>query len=137
MKAKAYRNVSIAKELLAGKNQRQIAEEHDISQAQVSRILSKDEQKTLIDNAVQHNIKELETALLRHDSLIASKDEGIALKGVDLRYKVVGIATPHPSVFIQNVHQDNRVINYEPHIQRIIDNQVQDAIDGEIIEVKE
>ena len=134
MKAKAARNTSIAQQILSGISQKDVAKGYGIDQSQVSRILKSDEAKALIDKAVQHNILQLPVALKRHDQLILSIDEAIALKAIDLRYKVMGISTPHPPVSVLNIYKDNVIISYSPHIQSIIDNQVDDCIDGEVIE---
>lgn len=136
MKAKTARNTSIAQAVISGISQKDVAKGYGLDQSQVSRILKTDEAKALIDEAVQHNILQLPVALERHDNLILSIDEAIALKAIDLRYKVMGISTPHPPVSVLNIYQNNQIISYSPHIQAIIEQQVDDSIDGEIIEEK-
>jgi predicted transcriptional regulator len=122
---------------LTGAGCRKIAEKLGIHYATVANYLKKDDVKELIDNHQKYIASFAPFVAQKFIDLCFSPNEEIATKNIAQYQKAMGIVGTQTSFFIQNVQQDNRVINYEPHIQQIIDNQVQDAIDGEIIEVKE
>ena len=122
---------------LTGAGCRKIAGKLGLHYTTVANYLKKDDVKELIDNHQKYIASFAPFVAQKFIDLCFSKDEGIATKNIAQYQTAMGIVGSHPSLFIQNVWQDNRVINYEPHIQAIINNQVQDAIEGEIIEVKE
>lgn len=131
----ASRNLSMAAMWLEGKAQREIAKVVNMSQQQVSNVLSSQELKPYIDKAIEHNVLGLEEAYKAHDELIRCEDRKIRLSAVELRYKIGGITpthTQHP--VIQAVFNIGQAIILSPVVHELMDKHLDHVIDGEIIE---
>jgi len=137
---KKARDARIAKCSLEGKDSIKTAQElkrlgWTIGARQVRRIRNKDEVKALINVGVEHNIAGIAEACIRHDDLLRSGNEKIALAAVALRYEVGGIKathTPHP--VIQAVFNIQQAIILSPIVHELMDKHLDDVIEGEIIE---
>ena len=108
---KTARNVRIAECCLDGMTKDAIAERFSLSSRQVHRILKEnDTVREIITAAVKENVVGLVKAIKRHDKLITADDDAVALRAIDLRYRVAGVVathTQHP--VIQNVYVDNKI----------------------------
>lgn len=133
----SQRNTTIAEmRALTGAGCRKIAEKLGIHYTTVANYLKKDEVKELIDNHQKYLASFAPFVGQKFIDLCFSENEEIATKNIAQYQKAMGIAGTQTSVFMQNIYQDNRSINYQPHIQAIIDREQDSILDGEIIEDK-
>ena len=115
-----------------GKTWRDIVAETGIPLRTVARRLQDSQAKEMLDQATRHHILTLPVALARHDELMASEDEGIALKAIESKYKIIGIAPTHTqSVFIQNLYVAKNIL-LQPQILSALE--CSQVIDAEVIE---
>lgn len=131
---KKTQGMTIARLRAMGKNCREIGKEVDLSHSQVALRLKDKDVSDRITGIVKYYAsfdKEVQKGFM---ALVLDTDKDVRLKAVSEYHKVMGITSPHPSVLIQKIYQDNRVITYAPHIQAIINQQVDNSIEGEIIE---
>ncbi len=133
----SQRNATIAEmRALTGAGCRKIAEKLGIHYTTVANYLKKDDVRELIDNHQKYLASFAPFVGQKFMDLCFSSDEAIATRNIAQYQTAMGIVGSHPSVFIQNIYQSNQIINYSPHIQAIIEQQIDTAIDGEIIEEK-
>lgn len=133
---KALQGLTIARLRAIGKNCREIGKEVNLSHVQVANRLKDSDVSKRINGIVKYYAsfdKQVQAGFM---ALVLDIDKEVRQKAITEYHKVMGITTPHPSILIQKIYQDNRVINYSPHIQAIIEQQIDTAIDGEIIEEK-
>ncbi len=87
-----------------GKTWREIQTATGLCQGTIANRLRDDEAKAILEDATKHHIRSLPVALARHDELVASDDEAIALKAIESRYKITGILPAHTqSVYIDKL----------------------------------
>lgn len=119
-----------------GKTYREIQQETELSLATISSRLSNEQAKEILEEATKHHIRSLPLALARHDEIIASDDEAIALKAIETRYKITGIVPSHAaSVYIQHLQVVGHQTVLDPRIAKLLGTQMLD--DGEVIDVEE
>ncbi len=133
---KARQNKTIIALRAEGKSVREIGKEIDLHHSNVAKRLKDSDVSKRINGIVKYYAsfdKQVQAGFM---ALVLDGDKEVRQKAITEYHKVMGITTPHPSILIQKIYQDNRVINYSPHIQAIIEQQIDTAIDGEIIEEK-
>ncbi|HDY88771.1 MAG TPA: hypothetical protein ENH82_11760, partial [bacterium] len=89
------RNVSIVQSYLTGQSQKAIAKTYGISQAQVSRILSDDDCKAIIDTTHRDMIRLVPLAINNYCEFLASKNEAVRYKSSQDLLKIIGIMPTH------------------------------------------
>ena len=106
---KKVRNVSIAQDRVAGLSQTDIAKKHGISQMQVSRILSSDEAKAIIQTGIQEQICMIPEANEVVRSSMSDPDDGkLRLDAAKTVLKNTGITPSHTAISIDKLLIDNR-----------------------------
>ena len=131
---KQQQNVTIAQLRATGKNCREIAKCVNLSHVQVSRRLKDSDVKDRIDGMLKYYVSYDKEVQAKFMSLVLSDIPDIRQKAITEYHKVMGITTPHPSISIERLYVDNRSINYQPHIQAMIDKEQGQVLEGEIIE---
>lgn len=103
------RNVYITQKALGGTSQVDIAEDVDLSQAHVSRILSSDEAKAMIQTGIQAQIDMIPQANTVVKASMENKDDGkLRLDAAKVVMKNTGITPSHAQINIGKMFQDNR-----------------------------
>jgi len=134
--ARIHRDASIGIMNAEGMSQTKIADKVGIDQAQVSRILSEERQKEIIDQAVNIRIAAIKGASRRLVKHVYSKDAKISLAAIGLIDKSTGISGAHtPPIYIDKLYQQNntQVLSadvlglLEGHGSRVIDIEVPDS----------
>ena len=112
---KTRRNLEIVNLALQGKTLIEIGDHVNLSNQRVSQLLHDKEYKALLEQGHKRQILSLHHAIDRHDTLIDSEDEKIALGAVQLRYKTIGILPSHTqTTYIQQLNiQQNNVLSPE------------------------
>ncbi len=107
---KTKRNKLIANEALAGKSQKEIAEHHDISRSQVSRILDRDEIKEILNKGMTDQVRLVPKATEVLEGCLSDDDPKIRLSSAGTVFKNTGLAPTHgPNIHIDKlIQQDNR-----------------------------
>jgi len=99
---------------IQGKTFREITKETGMSLGTISYKLDNEQAKQAIQNAVEHHIQRLPIVQARHDDLLLSDDETIALNAIKLSYQITGVMPSHANnQYITNIYNDHRqqVIN--------------------------
>jgi len=112
-KTNVKRNLTIVELALAGQTVREIADQVGLTYPRISQILNDKEYKDLLEQGHKRQILSLHHAIDKHDTLIDSEDEKVALGAVQLRYKTIGILPSHTqATYIQTLNiQSNIVID--------------------------
>lgn len=101
---KEVRNVSIAQDRLGGLSQTKIAKKHGISQMQVSRILSSDEAKAIIQSGIREQINMIPEANEVVRSSMSDPDDGkLRLEAAKTVFKNTGITPSHTAISIDKI----------------------------------
>lgn len=128
-------NATIVALVLEGMKQADIAKKFGCNKSTICRRLQDDDVRELLEYGAKRSALRVPAACDAIDDLLESDDEGIKYKAAELTFKKTGIlASQTANIYINHLYQDNRVTNYEPHIQALINSQVDDSIEGEIIE---
>jgi len=85
----------IASLRLQGLDYRTIAKQIGMSASTVCRKLKDDDARDILEEATKYHIQTLPMALARHDELMQSDDETIALNATKLKYQITGIMPSH------------------------------------------
>jgi len=127
---KMARNVAIATEAVSNPTitQKELADKYDLSIRQIQRILTNEESKAIAQHAYEHNLLKIDDALNGHDEIVNDKEHKDRLAGIKLRYDVVGITAPHPSIFVQNILNIQGNVTLSPRMQSLL-TQHPDIID--------
>ena len=78
-----------------GLTYREIATQTGLSPSTVGVRLRDDDARDILEDATKHHIRSLPLAIARHQELIASDDETIALNATKLQYQITGIMPSH------------------------------------------
>jgi predicted transcriptional regulator len=135
------RDVQIAQMAIEGRSQREIAEVAGVTQQAVSKVLNKDEIKALVDQAQEIIATGAITAA---DNMIGAAEyfrdylkklkkgekmeQDVDKQMIDYGFKAsreIGkstgsLAGDAPSVFVQNIYNDNRSIGTPPEIMQLL-----------------
>ena len=124
-----------------GKTYRDIQAEVGLSIATIHNRLMDDQAKSILEQVTKYHVMTLPVAMARHEEIIASDDESIALRAVELKYKITGITPSHTqNVFIGNLMIQNNSGLQDAAFRQVagtflgLDDEIQDA---ELIEPKQ
>lgn len=108
--ARQQRDTTIAEMRLQGKSIREIAKEIGLDKSQVCRVLNDKEVKEILDKVHRFYGGFAEDVGREFMGLcLLSSDPAIREKAIKEYHKIMGISPAHtPSIFIQNLYQDNR-----------------------------
>jgi len=141
--------IAVANEIAQGTPQNAIAAQLGISQPSVSRINNKHKdliltlQARYIDEGlpliVARSLKEITKAHTLTEDQLFDKDNQQALARIDKKeealLKATGIVPSNaPSIHVQQIFNDNRKTILNPNVANLLHGQLNDIIDGEIIE---
>ena len=134
--ALAHRDTRIAEMYLQGMSQYEIGQAIGIDRSQVSRVLSNEHAREIVQSSVRAMATHAREVGLRLIELTRDDDKQVRLKAIAEYDKVIGIAGAHASTVIQNIYIDQRVQQLQPQLlQALQGNMVVDA-DYEVIEDK-
>ena len=104
---------------------RDITKRTGLSSPTISKRLKDDRAKEILTQAAQYHLLTLPVAIARHQDLIASDDETIAAKAVQLQYQITGILPTHTqNVYIQSL-QVNQTIALQGPAQQLLNDFLQ------------
>ena len=119
-----------------GLTYREIQAKTGLCPATVGNRLKDDEARAILNDATRYHITSLPVAIQRHDELVASDDEAIAMKAVESRYKVVGLLAAHaPNVYINKLLINQGTIAADPGIAGILTSAIESQLD--VIDVED
>ena len=105
---KIARNETIAAEYLSGSPYRAIADNHNLSEGQVCKIVNSDDNcRSIIDQATRLLISKLPDTINNYTTFLSSEDEKIRLEACRDIHKVTGISTSHTPPGVQQFIQIN------------------------------
>lgn len=141
MPAKMKRNVKIAESSLALKTYREIAEEHNISPATVSRVLNRKEIKQIVEHGMVEMISRVPKGIKVVDQALDDYENnpGISLKAADYVLKTATIAPSNvENQTINNIVNVQNNITLSPGVAKamtgMFNHDDEDIIDGEVID---
>jgi len=124
----------IAELRLEGKTLREIGKITGRTKDTIAKRLKKEHVRKLLEYGARREAMRIPAACDTLDQLLQSEDEGIRMKVAEITLKNMGIASPHASIFIQNIYHDQRIQLISPHVQEILHQHLGQVIDGEVIE---
>ena len=104
----AGRDLHIAKLRLSGMTMPEIADQVGLTHQRVSQILSQDHVRSVIADTLQSlslAAPQVGHRLLGH--IEQDDDDNRSLKAIDTYSKIIGIASPHASIYVQNMMINN------------------------------
>ena len=128
------RDLTIAKDRLAGLTYNELAKKHKLSKPRIFQILSQDQIKDVIDSATNQIIQLAPLVVDTYqDCLNASTDKAIRLKAADGLSKIMGITPSHAtSPVIQSLYIDN---SRHVHLSDAMHKLLTDDRDNDVIDV--
>ena len=124
-----------------GKTYREIQSEIGLSHGTICNRLKDSRAKEILEQVTRYHIVTLPVALSRHEEIIASEDESIALRAIEMKYRITGITPAHTqNVFIGNLMIQNNSGLQDAAFRQVagtflgLDDEIQDA---ELIEPKQ
>jgi len=130
--ALAHRDTRIAEMYLQGMSQYEIGQAIGIDRSQVSRVLSNEHAREIVQSSVRAMAAHAREVGLRLIELTRDKDKAVRQKAISEYNKVIGIAGAHASTVIQNIYIDQRVQLLQPQILSALE--CSQVIDAEVIE---
>ena len=119
--ARIQRDATIALMSSEGQPFRQIAAKTGLDKGQISRILSQDRQKEIIDNVISIRIAALKGASKQLVKHVYSDDPKTSLTAIGLLDKSTGIAGSHTApIYIDKLYQDNRSVELSDNMLSVI-----------------
>ena len=104
---------------------RDIAKQTGFAKQTISNRLKTDRAKEILSQAAQYHVATLSLAIARHHDLMASDDETIAAKAIQLQYQITGILPTHTqNVYIQSL-QVNQTIALQGPAQALLNDFLQ------------
>ena len=119
--ARIQRDATIGILNAEGMSQVKIAAKTGLDKGQVSRILSQDRQKEIIDQAVNIRIAAIKGASCKLVKHVHSDDAKISLAAIGLIDKSTGISGAHtPPVYIGKLYQQNNTLSLSPDVLKLL-----------------
>jgi DNA-binding transcriptional regulator LsrR (DeoR family) len=134
-KQKLQRDVAISQLHLSGKSQKEIAAEIGISNATVSRVLSKEHIKELVNKAVEAMILRAPEVVKRLFEHIQEDNASVSMKAISEYNKVIGISQPHASLVIQNMYVDARRQTLSAEMVQVLSPGLKQLTDDDILDI--
>jgi hypothetical protein len=125
---------------IEGKTFREIKQLTGMSLGTITNKLKDEDAKKIIQDSVKHHIEMLPLTLLRHDDLLLSDDETIALNAVKLSYQITGVMPTHASnQYLINIYNDHRQQVINPIISGLLagNKQLPGIHDDDIIDIED
>ncbi len=134
---RAEQNATIAGLRSQGMNCRDIGKELNLSHSQIAKRLKDSDIQDILSETLKYYATYADKIAFDFIALCDHEDPVIRGKNIAEYHKVMGMNSPHTSIFIQNLYQDNRKQIISPHVQAIINQYSSNLpIDVELIEDK-
>lgn len=132
---KRLQDNTIAELRSQGLSCREISAKLGLHYTQIAKRLRDSDVQDILNETMKFYSLHAEDIRIKFMGLCKHFDPTISSKNIAEYHKVMGMNSPHTSIFIQNLYQDNRKQIISPHVQDIISKYSTDS--AEVIELIE
>ena len=127
----------LAKLSAIGKSCKKIADRIHLHKTTIAIKLKDVEAKSIIEGFQKYYLTYAEDVKRGFMELVLSDDPKVRQKATEEYHKVMGITTPHPGIYIQNLYQTQHNIISSPIVNQLLSKHMDpEVIDIEVIEDK-